>query len=84
MQCTGSAMNRRLGIGRPSKTMQYEYSLHYNDVQRTWQVNWVCFDPDRPHQMKGDIAICRSFDEAIESIRGFVAQLDPDRLDDIV
>jgi hypothetical protein len=64
--------------------MQYDYSVQYNNVQGAWQLNWSSFDPERPHQMKGDVVICDSLDEAIETLRGFVAQHEPSRLDDVV
>lgn len=61
--------------------MRYEYSLHYNETRRAWQVTWISFTRDTPHQMKGDVVICNSFDEAIAQVRDFVAQLEPDRPD---
>ena len=63
--------------------MQYDYSLHYNDVQHAWQVTWSCYDLDNPHKMKGDLALCNSFEEAIASMRSFVAQFESERLDAI-
>lgn len=84
MQCTGSVIGRRPGVDLPGKTMQYEYSVHFNEVQQAWQVNWVCFDSERPHNMKGDVVVCDSMEEAIETIRRLVAQFEPDRLNDIV
>ena len=61
--------------------MKYEYSIHYNDVQNKWQVSWTGFDMDRPHSMKGDVVISGSFNDAIEAIRTFAAQLESDRVD---
>ncbi len=61
--------------------MQYEYSVHYNEVQHAWLVTWTGFDQDRPHQMKGDVVICNPFDEAIASLRSFAARFDSDRVD---
>ena len=61
--------------------MRYEYSLHYNEIKHAWQVTWTGFDEDAPHQMKGDVVLCDSFDNAIEQIRRFAAGLEPDRSD---
>ncbi|MDA1280648.1 MAG: hypothetical protein O3B95_11545 [Chloroflexi bacterium] len=60
--------------------MRYEYSLFYNDVQSAWQVVWTGFDENSPHSMKGDVGLCRSFDEAIVLLRSYAAQFEPDRL----
>ncbi len=59
--------------------MEYEYSIQFNEIRQAWQVTWTGFNQDTPHQMKGDVVLCDSFDEAIAQIRTFAAQLDPDR-----
>ena len=61
--------------------MQYDYSLHYNDVQNAWLVAWTSHDPDHPHKMKGDLVICGSFEQAVMSMRNFVAEFESHRLD---
>ncbi len=61
--------------------MQYEYSLLYNETRHAWQVTWMGFNQNTPHQMKGDVVICDSFDEAIAQIRDFAVRLEPGRSD---
>ncbi len=60
--------------------MRYEYSLFYNDVQNAWQVVWTGFDKDSPHQMKGDVELCGTFDEAVALLRRYAGQFEPERL----
>ncbi len=61
--------------------MQYEYSLHYNEVRHAWHVTWMGFDQDR--QMKGDVVFCNSFEDAISTIRSFAIRLEPDHVNTI-
>ena len=60
--------------------MRYEYSLFYNDVQGAWQVVWTGFDEDTPHQIKGDVELCTTFDEAVALLRRYATRFEPDRL----
>jgi hypothetical protein len=57
--------------------MQYSYSIGFNDVQSAWTASWTGHDPEHPHQMKGNLEICNSFDEGMEKVRDFATEFEP-------